>query len=118
VRRFAAKHAPDGDQRIVLPVAASFFAASGNSNGSWNVHHVNIPCGPRLLVSSASTGRRKKPLGNKTIETAHDDAKAKARRAQLAANFPGCNFSAIANPRRSLFLSFISFTSFTSFTSL
>src|ERR1700719_1029463 len=88
VRRFAAKHAPDGDQRIVLPRRRQFFRRQRQLECSRNVHHINILSG-RACSFQRIHRRRKKPLRNKIIESADDNAKAKPRRAQCAINLPG-----------------------------
>src|SRR5882762_8898744 len=88
VRRFAAKHAPDSDQCIVLSHRRQFFRRQRQFECFRNVYHINILAG-RACSFQRIHRRRKKPLGNKTIEAAHDDAKTKTGRAQLAGNFPG-----------------------------
>ena len=91
VRRLAAEHAADGDQRIVLPRRGQFFRSQRQFERPRNVHHINI-LAARARPLQRIHRRRKKPLGDKTIEAAHDDAKPKTRRAQCAINLPGLYF--------------------------
>jgi len=95
-----------------FPVRRQFFAASAI--------RMLLERSPRHILLRALFsihGRRKKPLGNKLLKTAHDDAKAKARRAQLAANFPVV--ISPPSPIRAVPIPIlISFTSLLPFTSL
>src|SRR2546428_288381 len=91
VRRFAAQNTSDGDQRIVLPRRRQFFRSKRQFERSRNVHDINI------LVARPGPFQRihrrcEKPLGNKTVEAAHHNAKAETRRAQAAINLPGLYF--------------------------
>src|SRR6267143_975755 len=91
VRRFAAKHAANGDQRIVLPRRRQFFRRQRQFERSRNVHHINI-FAARARPLQRIHRRRKKPRGDKAIEAAHDNSKAKTGRAQCAINPPGLYF--------------------------
>src|SRR5712692_7001014 len=91
VRRFAAQHTSDGDQRIVLPRRRQFFRRQRQFERSRNVHDIHI-LAARPRPFQGIHRRRKKPLGNKTVEAAHHNAKTETRRAQTAVNLPGMNF--------------------------
>src|ERR1700674_927129 len=91
VRRFAAEYAADGDQRIVLPRRRQFFRRQRQFERPRNMHHINI-LAARARPLQRIHRRRKKPLGDKAIEAAHGDAKAKPRRAQCPINLPGLYF--------------------------
>src|SRR5229473_2399882 len=105
--RFAAQHTPDSDQRIVLPRRCQFFCRQRQFERSRNVHDISIlAASPRPL--QCIHRRRKKPLGNKTIEAAHHNAEAKTRCAQCAINLAGLYFLC---HRRSAPLPLLSFTS-------
>src|SRR5258708_20499277 len=88
VRRFAAEHAADGDQRVVLPRRRQVFRRQRQFECSRHMHHINIFAG-RTRPLQRIHRRRKKPLANKAIEPAHDNAKAKTCCAQCAINLPG-----------------------------
>src|SRR5712664_1390184 len=96
-----------------FPVPASFFAASGNSNapGTCTTSTSLLPAPAR---SSASTAAARSRSVMKLLNLLTTTPKRKPAALNAPSIFPGCNFSAIANPRRFLFLSFNSFTSFTS----
>src|SRR5712692_3083146 len=89
--RLAAQNTPDGDQGIVLAGRGQFLRRKRQFERPRNVHDINI------LAACTRTfqriyRRRKKSLGNKTIEAADDDAKAKTRRAQRTINLTGLHF--------------------------
>src|SRR6266851_7950214 len=91
VSRFAAQHASDSDERIVLPCRCQFFCRQGQFERSRNMHDINIfVARPRPFQYVHS--RREKPLGNKTIEPAHYNAKPQTRGAQTAIDLPGLYF--------------------------
>src|SRR3989454_8329431 len=91
VRRFAAQNTSDGDQRIVLPRRRQFFRSERQFERSRNVHDINI------LVARPGPFQRihrrcEKPLGNKTVEAAHHNAKAETRRTKAAMRLTGLYF--------------------------
>src|SRR6266403_1606530 len=87
-----------------FPVAASFFAASGNSNapGTFTTS-TSLRAAPAR--SSASTAAARSRSVIKLLKRLTTMPKRKPAALSSPLIFPGCNFSAIANPRRSLFLS-------------
>src|SRR2546430_1637613 len=88
VCRFAAKHASDGDQCVVLSGRRQFFCRQRQFERSRNVHHINVFAGSARAFQRIYS-RRKKPLSDKTIEPAHDNSKANTHGAQCAINLPG-----------------------------
>src|SRR5229473_287045 len=91
VRRFAAQNASDGDQRIILPRRRQFFRCQGQFKRARHVYDIHI-FAARAGPFQGIHRRSKKALGNKTIEAAHHNAKAEARRAECAINLPGLQF--------------------------
>src|SRR6266446_2581715 len=91
VRCFAAQYASNSDQRIVLSCRRQFFCRQRQFERSRNMHNIHILAArPRPL--QCVHRRREKPLGYKTIEPAHHNAKAQTRRAQTPINLPGLYF--------------------------
>src|SRR5712664_1195238 len=93
-----------------FPVAASFFAASGNSNapGTCTTSTSLLPAPARSNTSTAAARSRSViKLLNRLTTT----PKRKPAALKPPSIFPGCILSAIANPRRAPFRSFTSFAS-------
>src|SRR5271168_3232461 len=93
MRRFAANHAPNRDQRIVAPCHGKLLRRQRQFERTRHMHDVHV------FARSASALQRihrrcQQPLSNKTIEPAHHNPKSKSRRAQPAVNFPRLHFSA------------------------
>src|SRR6266581_699826 len=90
-----------------FPVAASFFAASGNSNapGTCTTSTSLLPAPAR---SSASTAAARSRSVIKLLKRLTTTPKRKPAALKPPSIFPGCNFSAIANPHRSRTQSFTS----------
>ena len=88
MRRFPAKHTPDRNQRVILPSRREFFRSQRQFECSRNAHDINI-LAARAHALQCIHRRRQEPLSYETIEAANDDAKAKTRGGQFAANLPG-----------------------------
>src|SRR6266852_2004087 len=87
-----------------FPVAASFFAANGNSNapGTCTTSTSLLPAPAR---SSASTAAARSRSVMKLLKRLTTTPKRKPAALKPPSIFPGCSFSAIANPHSALFRS-------------
>src|ERR1700676_117978 len=85
MRRLAAQHAADGDKRVVLPCRGNLLRDQRQFKGSRHMHHINILA---LCARAFQSIRRRgqQPLGNKTIEPAHNNSKPQSLRGEFAAN--------------------------------
>src|SRR5216683_7318863 len=70
MRCLATQNTPDSDQRIVFPRRGQFFRRKRQFECSRNMHNINILVArPRPLQRIHC--RRKKPVGDKTVKSAH-----------------------------------------------
>src|SRR6516165_8459327 len=88
VRRFPAKDAPNGDQRIVPARPRHFLGGQGQLERSRHVHHIHVVAlGP---ASRQGIQRRlEQTLGYKTVESAHYNSQTQTPSAQPPLDFVG-----------------------------
>ena len=91
MRGFAAQDAANGNQGVIAAGGSEFFRSQRQFKRAGDMNYVDVfTCCAGALEGIDS--RSQQALGNKAVETAHDDAKAQAGRGEFTIDRAGLEF--------------------------